>query len=318
MPGRGALAAGGNLSLWEIKITMFDINKTAKLACFAALILGPINAAAQQSSTHQSRKPGDLDAIRKVSTLIGAGVMNHTNSKIAALRDLAFSPDGRVQYAILGCGGVAGVGETYTAVPIDLLGVRNDEGKWAVNLDIAGENLKKAPTIKSDNYHELLDPAWIKQVDQFVRSYGDSANHPGRIASALEREHRALERVLLATKIRSTTVRNTQNQDLGKVEDLLLDQNDRVSFVVMARGGVLGVGEHHIPVPWLRLSLGENRENAAIGVVIDATKAQLEKAPIVKADNYATLLAPGFADQVREYFGMGKRAKAAPSEKTPH
>ena len=105
---------------------------------------------------------------------------------------------------------------------------------------------------------------------------------------------------------------NAENQDLGKIEDLLLNRADRVAFVIMARGGVLGIGENYIPVPWLKLSLGENRENAAISVVINATKAQLEKAPIVKGDNYATLLAPGFADQVREYFGTARRDRIAP------
>ena len=236
-------------------------------------------ATAQQPGNHQPRKPGDLHAIRKVSTLIGTDVMNHTNTKIATLRDLALSRDGAVHYAIIGCGGVAGVGETYTAVPYDLLGVRNDDGKWSVNLDMTTENLKQAPTIKSENYHELLDPKWIKQVDQFVRIHGDSAHHPSRSSDVLEREHRSVERVLLATKIRSASVRNTGNQDLGRIEDLLLDRTDRVAFVIMARGGVLGIGENYIPVPWSKLSLGENRENAAVNVMIDATKSQLEKAP---------------------------------------
>ena len=79
---------------------------------------------------------------------------------------------------------------------------------------------------------------------------------------------------------------------MGKVEDLLLDKMDRVAFVIIGRGGVLGVNENYIPIPWEKLGLGENRETAAVSVAIDATKAQLEKAPLVKGDNYATMLAP--------------------------
>ena len=289
---------------------MFNIKATARLAFFATFALGgTIAVRAQQPSDHPARKPGDLVAIRKVSTLVGTDVMNHTNSKIATLRDVAFSRDGAAAYAIVGCGGVAGVGESYTALPFDLLGVRNDEGKWAVNLDMTAENLKKAPIIKSENYNELLDPAWIRLVDQFVKVHGESAHHPSRTSDAIEREHRIVDRVLLATKIRAGAFRNPQNQSLGKVEDLVLDQTDRVVFVIIGRGGVLGVGENYIPVPWSKLSLSENRANAAVSVVIDATKAQLEKAPLVKGDNYATLLAPGFPDQVREYFGVAKRHK---------
>jgi hypothetical protein len=106
----------------------------------------------------------------------------------------------------------------------------------------------------------------------------------------------------MATKIRGAKLKNSQNEDLGKVADLLLDRAHRANFVVVGRGGVLGVGEHYIPVPWSKLSLGSNPETAAVTASIDATNAQLEKAPIVKGDNYATLLAPGFADEVRRYF----------------
>jgi PRC-barrel domain len=286
---------------------MLDTKAIAKLACCMALALFTAPLAAQQTSTPTQRKPGDLDAIRKVTKLIGTDVMNHTNVKIANIRDLVLSPDGAVTYAILGFGGVAGVGETYTAVPYDLLGVRHDDGKWAINLDMTADNLKTAPAIKSENYRELLDPQWIARVDQFVRGRGESQHHPDRTSEATQREHRVVERVLLVTKIRGASLKNGENQDLGKVVDLLLDRTDRMAFVIIGRGGVLGIGENYIPVPWSQLRLGENRENAAVTVMIDATKAQLERAPLVKGDSYATLLAPGFADQVREYFRMAGR-----------
>src|SRR5262249_40059674 len=131
----------------------------------------------------------------------------------------------------------------------------------------------------------------------------------------VQREPRAIEVVLLATKIRAARLKNAQNEDLGKLEDLLLDRTYRVAFVIVGRGGVLGLGENYVPVPWSKLSLSSNQENAAVTAVLDATKAQLEKAPLVKGDNYATLLAPGFAEQVRRYFGGTERGAAAGAER---
>ena len=289
---------------------MFDTTTIGKLACCLAVSLGTASVAAQQPTTAAQRKPGDLDKIRKVSTLIGANIMNHTNTKIANLRDLALSREGAIVYAIVGFGGVAGVAESYTAIPYELLGVRSDDGKWAVNLDMTADDLKSAPMIKSENYRELLDPSWIARVDQFVQARGDSQHHPRRTEKAEKRPLQIVGRVLLATKIRNATLQNNKNQDLGKVEDLLLDRADRVVFVIIGRGGVLGIGENYIPIPWSVLGIGENRENAAVTVAIDATKAKLEMAPLVKGDNYATLLAPGFADQVREYFGVTTKETA--------
>ncbi len=296
---------------------MLDIKTTTKLTCCVAVALSITTLSAGQTGTQDARKPGDLDRIRKVSTLIGTGVMNHANTRIAVVRDLAFSREGAALYVILGWGGVAGVGESYTAMPFDLLGIRHDDGKWAVNLDMTNDDLKKAPVIKSENYRELWDPQWVARLDQFVRVRGASAHHPERTTEAEQREHRIVDRLLLATKIRAATLKNAQNQDLGSVEELLLDRSDHVAIVIIGRGGVLGVNENYIPVPWAKLGLGENRETAAVSVAIDATKAEVEKAPLVKGDNYATLLAPGFADQVREYFGVGTHGAAASAAKTP-
>ena len=157
---------------------MLDTKTKAKFTCLAAVELSFATLSAGQTSTQDARKPGDLDRIRKVSTLIGTGVMNHTNTRIAVVRDLAFSREGAALYVLLGWGGVAGVGESYTAMPFDLLGIRHDDGKWAVNLDMTADDLKKAPVIKSENYRELWDPQWIARLNQLVHVRGESAHTP--------------------------------------------------------------------------------------------------------------------------------------------
>jgi hypothetical protein len=286
--------------------TMLYTKKTVLFACCVAFALGTAALAAQQRSASAGGERGDLDEIRKVSTLIGTHVVNRADTKIADLRDLVLSPGGEVLYAVLGRGGVAGVGETYTAAPFDVLTVRHVDGKWAVNFEMTTEDIKKAPTIQSENYREFTDPQWIASVDQFfrLRAAGESKTRPEERTGIAQREPKALESVLLASKIRAAKLKNAQNEDLGKMEDLLLDRMNRVVFVIVGRGGVLGIGESFIPVPWAKLRLSSNREDTAVTAMSDATKAQLEKAPLVKGNDYATLLAPGFAEQVRRHFGV--------------
>jgi PRC-barrel domain len=283
---------------------MLNTKSTTKLACCLALALGTASVAAQQTSTAARRNPGDLDQIRKVSRLIGTDVMNHSNTKIGVLRDLAVSPEGAILYAVLSYGGVAGVGETYTAAPFDLMGVRHDSGKWAVKLDMTTDVLKKAPTMHSENCRELGDAQWIARLDEFFKAQGQSPNHGDRKVEPGQRERRTVERTLLATKIRAARLKNSQNEELGNIEDLLLNGMHHVVFVIVGRGGVLGVGENFIPIPWSKLGLSANRENGTVMASIDTSKADFEKAPLVKGDNYTTLLAPGFAEEVRHYFGV--------------
>jgi hypothetical protein len=249
---------------------MLDTKTTARIVCCVALALGTVAIAAQQRATPAEGQRGDLDEIRKVSTLIGTNVMNRANNNVVAdVRDLVLSPGGDVQFMILGHGGVGGVGETYTAAPSDALEVRQIDGKWAVSLDKTAEDLKKAPTIKSDNYRELTDPQWVDRAHEFF--------------CPRDAKERPVEWVLLASKIRSAKLKNTQNEELGKVEDLLLDRAHQVAFVIVGRGGVLGVGEHYIPVPWSKAGLRYNLDTNAVTVSLDATKAQLEKAPLIRA-----------------------------------
>jgi hypothetical protein len=176
--------------------------------------------------------------------------------------------------------------------------------KWTVNLETAAEDLKKAPVIRSENYSELTDPNWIARVDEFFSPRSESERKDKKEAGADTRGHRAVEHVILASKVRGDKPKNAQNEELGKLEDVLLDRRSHVAFVVLGRGGLVGIGESYIPVSWSKLSLRKAQEGNTITVTIDATKEQLEKAPVVKGDNYATLLARGFAKEVRHYFGV--------------
>ena len=290
---------------------MIDTKTTVKLACCIALVFGTAALAAQRTGTSAERERGDLDKIRKSSSLIGTHVVNRANTTIAELRDLVLSPEGGVKYAVLGFGGVAGVGESYTAAPFELLDVRLQEDKWAVNLEMAADDFKNAPRIQSDDYRELTDPQWTARVDRFFTPRSESDEKSKAETEPAAREHRAVEHVILASKVRGAKPKYAQNQELGKLEDLLLDREHRVAFVILGRGGLAGIGETYIPVPWAKLSLSKAKENTGITVTIDATKEQLEKAPVVKGADYATLMARGFAKEVRHYFGVKEPEEAA-------
>ncbi|UWF77301.1 PRC-barrel domain-containing protein [Microbacterium neungamense] len=50
--------------------------------------------------------------------------------------------------------------------------------------------------------------------------------------------------------IRGRTVRDPDGEEIGKVEDLLVDtEENKVRFLVVASGGFLGLGEHRSYIP---------------------------------------------------------------------
>ena len=161
--------------------------------------------------------------------------------------------------------------------------------------------------LQDDNYKELANPQWVERIHAVLRRT-QSRGRRTRARRAARDAHRMPTRwSLRASKILDATLKSSRDENLGDVEDLLLDRDYRAAFAIIGHGGVLGIGENYIAVPWSKLRLNDRPEDTKVVAVIDTTKDQLEKAPLVKGDTYATMLAPGFTAQVYRYFGMERR-----------
>ena len=71
------------------------------------------------------------------------------------------------------------------------------------------------------------------------------------------------------------TVRDNEGRDIGKVSRLMIDPNDgRITSIIIATGGTLGVGSNTISVPWSSVKIGQDR-----GKLIVTASQTLESAP---------------------------------------
>ncbi|MFA5516985.1 MAG: PRC-barrel domain-containing protein [Desulfuromonadales bacterium] len=62
-------------------------------------------------------------------------------------------------------------------------------------------------------------------------------------------------------------IQNQQGQQLGEVDEILVDMNQgRLAFVVLSGGGALGVGEDKYIVPWQMISMGTQQEGLVVNV----------------------------------------------------
>ena len=78
--------------------------------------------------------------------------------------------------------------------------------------------------------------------------------------------------------ITGTDVRNPQDESLGSVSDVIIDANDgSIAYVLVARGGFLGIGEDHYAIPWTEIRATPGLDT----IVVDRTEAELEQAPTV-------------------------------------
>lgn len=80
---------------------------------------------------------------------------------------------------------------------------------------------------------------------------------------------------LSASALKGDKVVNRAGEDLGQVEDFMIDlENGRIAYAVLSFGGFLGMGNKLFAIPWQALKL-ELYEHAFI---LDVNKEILEKA----------------------------------------
>lgn len=75
-----------------------------------------------------------------------------------------------------------------------------------------------------------------------------------------------------------TKVQNAAGETIGDVNYLVLDANGSVSTVVIGVGGVLGVGEKNVGVPFKSVTRQDDKNGNPV-FVLDASKDELTAAP---------------------------------------
>lgn len=106
--------------------------------------------------------------------------------------------------------------------------------------------------------------------------------------------------VLSAGSITGDKVVNAQGDELGKIEEIMLDADDnRIAYAVLSFGGFLGIGDKLFAVPWGALKLDADNKR----FVLDASKERLERAPGFDKDAWPDMADRSFGNDVYKYYG---------------
>ncbi len=133
--------------------------------------------------------------------------------------------------------------------------------------------------------------------DGFAEGTGSADNGENPRKLSVDRRRR---RVLAASTITGDRVRNTDGEDLGKIESIMLDlQSGKVAYAVLSFGGFLGIGNKLFAVPWSALKVDEGEHE----FILNVSREKLDKAPGFDKDNWPDMAAPDFGDSIHQHYG---------------
>jgi sporulation protein YlmC with PRC-barrel domain len=109
--------------------------------------------------------------------------------------------------------------------------------------------------------------------------------------------------LLAASEIKGTKVTNLQNQEIGDIDEMLIEPDTgQVRFAVLSIGGFLGLGSTKVAVPWQAFQIVNDR--GRVKYLLDATRERLENAPRVEGKNYKRLYPAETAEPIFVYWDV--------------
>ena len=96
-------------------------------------------------------------------------------------------------------------------------------------------------------------------------------------------------------------VEDMQGNNLGTIKELMLDKyTGKVQYVVLASGGILGLGATLHAMPWEIFSYAKDRDC----FVINIDKEKLKSAPGFDPENWPNMANPEWTSNLHNFYGI--------------
>lgn len=262
--------------------------------------------------------PQDMKMVTKrVSKIIGQDVYNKDGKKIGDVKDVVFDGmENRISYMVVSYGGVMGLGDKYFALPYGAFESRSVEpDKLFIN--ISDETLKNAPGFDKSNWPNMADPVLRALIDAHYSTVdhkaADDANRPAtpvdKNAAAMNAGpvKKGLPWARRASAVIGADVRNPANENLGDIEDLVINTHTGVvQYAVLSFGGVMGLGDKLFAIPIASLQTKADDDK----FVLDVPKDRLKAAPGFNKDNWPDFADAQFRSNVEQYYNNREANKS--------
>jgi sporulation protein YlmC with PRC-barrel domain len=243
--------------------------KNIAIQMFAAsLALGSVALAQKDPATDKKPMPASGDPVvrlHKLGDIDGLELKNGDKS-VGEIKGLVIdSTDGRILFAKVG-------GDEHLipweSIQFAVKDMEKNEGVKATTR-LTEEQIKAAPVCKKD----------VPIDGQTIRMVRENA----KLASDSSWERAAQNGLIMSNELMGARVSSTDDKDVGEIDEVVIAPNEGVvAYTVLGAGGVLGIGEKKLALPWgvMNTTIKDKKLHIALPV----TKERLEKAPEYKGE----------------------------------
>jgi sporulation protein YlmC with PRC-barrel domain len=272
------------------------------LVAFATAVAFSPAASAQEANAQDTANVA-IAHVFKSADIIGLPVRNKDGEDLGNINDLVVDmKTGEVRYAALSFGGFAGFGSKLFAVPFGSMTFKFGEPSKANSrhfvFDVNKEQLDRAPGFDSSHWPNVADSKWGESIDKHYKF--ERKEHASTDANATGEGAKVKhETVFRASQIKGMDVRNDKNENLGSVNEIVMDiTKGHVKYVALSYGSWF-TGDHKLfAVPLSSLTL--NHANDKTFFTANVSQDALKNAP--GFTNWPNTADPNWAKSIDTYY----------------
>jgi sporulation protein YlmC with PRC-barrel domain len=267
------------------------------------------------------------------SDLINYGVDTFDAPGFGDVQDLIVDlPNSSIRYLALSFSDVGAYGADWRLVPYSAFHVagEGDIAALSLNDDFDMNLIFDAPAIPAAGFGDIdtWTATWDDEIENFWTNAGivvagataagaeavqEGAEAVQEGAAAVQEEAEqavqegteaeaiaagTTDMMLLASTLLDKEVDNLNDEELGQIEDLLIDVNSgKVLFATIEHGGFLDIGDSDFPVPLSAMQWGAESDE----MIVSITPDMLESFPDIE-DNWPGDFAEGWHDALDEFW----------------
>jgi len=233
----------------------------------------------------------------RATDMLGYTVTNLRGDVLGRIKDFIVSRDGYAPYAAIEFAGILGFDGKWNYIPTAALTL-NRVNLTAI-VDIDEGVLESMPGFESGALPDTTDPIWDQEIRRSWARWLSPALSKQTLVDTVREERMNGKRAFLMNNLMNYDVISPDGEDLGEIEDIVIDTEDTdIAYVVLAFGGVLEFGEKLFTVPSQALDVNDEDEKITLGV----DRKTLERAPHFERDRWPDMSNPWWYSEAEQYW----------------